>query len=107
LPLANSSLALEQLSALPDRSHAEHAGNLPSHLILAERHLAHAATGRDTRKDGAKSASTDSAFGIEVDLLWISSNASPCRTLEIGDDGVSLCVSVYTLVLIVKKRECQ
>jgi hypothetical protein len=65
-------LALVQLLALPDRSQAEQAGSLPSHLILAERHLEQAATGRDTRREGAKRASMDSVFAIDRVLLLVA-----------------------------------
>jgi hypothetical protein len=57
-------LALVQLVPLPDRSQAEQAGSFPSHLILADLHLAQAATGRETRKDGFKSASIDSVLAM-------------------------------------------
>jgi hypothetical protein len=52
LPLANSSFVLEHSAARFDLSHAVHAGNLPSHFTLADRHREHAATGLLTRSSG-------------------------------------------------------
>lgn len=62
---------LEHSSALPNLSHAEQEGNLPSHLILAVRHLEQADIGRLTRNGGVWNAFGFSIVRHEVEVCFL------------------------------------